>query len=88
MPRTINIARVLDSNVYQVFEQPELELFSYDPGSSRFHLMLRQMQRDEGIISDKEMAIAERVVSGTIACSPHKIRYNPFTGAYNEEGLF
>lgn len=47
------------------------------------------MQRDHGMISDNEMAIAERVMSGQLAYLPEerRVRYNPMTGHFDKRGL-
>lgn len=74
---------------YPVAEEPDLEIMSMDVGCSQFHIMLRHMQRDHGMISDNEMALAERVMNGRLAYLPdqHRVRYNPMTGHFDKRGL-
>lgn len=82
-------SRTLDFREKPVFTEPDLEIMSTDVGCSQFHIMLRHMQRDHGMISDREMAIAERVMGGALACvnPDRRVRYNPFTGHFDKKGL-
>jgi hypothetical protein len=87
---TAKQSRTIDFRDKPVFEQPDLEIMSMDVGCSQFHLMLRHMQRDHGVISDAEMALAEQVMAGTLRCTGinyHAPRYNPFTGEFKMDGL-
>lgn len=81
--RHLNVAN------YPVFEKPELEQFTFDVGCSQFHIMLRQMQRDMGMISDHEMGIAEHVMSGSLACvnDANQTLFNPLTGEVDKRLL-
>lgn len=80
-------SRLLNLENYPVFEKPDLDVFSMDPGSSQFHIMLRQMQRDHGMISDAEMALAERIAGPHAKNAQQRILFNPFTGTFRKEGL-
>jgi hypothetical protein len=77
-------ARTLQVGDYPVFEQLDLDIFSMDVGSSQFHMMLRQMQRDHGTISDKEMALAERIIGVRKPQESQRVKFNPFTGIYRK----
>jgi hypothetical protein len=79
--------RLLDVNNFPVFEKPDLDVFCTDVGSSQFHVMLRRMQRDHGMISDGEMAVAERAMAGALVCVQQRVMFNPFTGEFRREGL-
>jgi len=87
LARTIHISQVFRTESFPVFEPPMLAACVPSPGSAEFHTMLLQMQRDENVISDHEMAIAEGVLYSRPQRGEHPVRFNPFTGEYNDEGL-
>ena len=50
----------------------------FDPSSAQLQLWHAQAQRDQTIISDKELAVVERLAGQTAGRS--RSIYNPFTG--------
>jgi hypothetical protein len=76
-------SRLLKHSNYPVHER--LEGICMDPSNAQFHLWLRQMQRDHGVISDKEMAIAESVAAPMAQRS--RTIFNPFTGEIRRENI-
>jgi len=80
------MSRLLDANGFPVFEKPDLEVFAFSPTSADFHMMLRKMQRDQGSISDREMALAEKI-AGPSAQKSERTIFNPFTGEVRRERI-
>jgi len=55
-----------------------IEMVAFDVGTAAWQMYLAKARRDKGMISDKEMAVVERV-AGPLAKRSYSM-FNPFTG--------
>lgn len=74
-------SRLLDWRKYPVFEQ--LGFVSHET-NARFHMMLKEMQRDHNDISDREMCRSEMAIGRQ--AKKARLMFNPFTGEFRREG--
>ena len=72
------VSVLLNADGIPVGETPDIERCCFAPSSAQFQLWLAQSRRDKGRISDKEMAVVERV-AGALARKSIAM-FNPFTG--------